>query len=326
MVAAVLRGQPSGDFQKTLADSLAFAGTLEGADLQRTNLRMAFLGPARGANADRGVWSPLNLSKADLFRADLSHASLRDAHASGTIFVEARMEGTVLRGADLRGANFRNASMRGADLRGACLRGAQFDGADLSGAKVDEADLRAGLFRRARVQPDAPDAACRPLAPVVFLSKPGVVSEAQRRWLVMAEGLISDAGFALSKLDPEDYPSSGALAEVARRIRACHGAIVLGLPDIEVQKGAWRPDTPASGNLDRRWLATPWSHVEAGMAIGLGLPVLLLADDDIRDGVFAPAIEGEQVWAASLRRSPLAEMAADWSEAVRRQAGAVTRA
>jgi len=45
VMAAVLRGMPSGDLQKLLADGLAHARTLEGADLQRTNLQGAYLSP-----------------------------------------------------------------------------------------------------------------------------------------------------------------------------------------------------------------------------------------------------------------------------------------
>jgi hypothetical protein len=40
VIAAALRGMPSGDLQKLLADGLAYARTLEGADLQRTTFRV----------------------------------------------------------------------------------------------------------------------------------------------------------------------------------------------------------------------------------------------------------------------------------------------
>ena len=43
VIAGVLRQEPTGDVQKLLADGLAYAPTLERADLQRTNLRDAYL-------------------------------------------------------------------------------------------------------------------------------------------------------------------------------------------------------------------------------------------------------------------------------------------
>jgi hypothetical protein len=73
VMAAVLRSSDAGVLQKLLADGLSHAPTLEGADLQRTNLQNAYLGSRAGRKA--------RLSGADFFKADLSGASLKDAEA-----------------------------------------------------------------------------------------------------------------------------------------------------------------------------------------------------------------------------------------------------
>src|SRR5215813_13154551 len=44
VTTAILRGQITSDFQKLLADGLAFALNLHRADLQKTNLQFAYLG------------------------------------------------------------------------------------------------------------------------------------------------------------------------------------------------------------------------------------------------------------------------------------------
>ena len=44
VMAAILRGQGTGNFQKLLADGLAFAPSLQRVDLQKTNLQYAYLG------------------------------------------------------------------------------------------------------------------------------------------------------------------------------------------------------------------------------------------------------------------------------------------
>lgn len=93
VMAAVLRGLPSGDLQKVLADGLAYAPTLAQADLQRTNLRNTYL-PLRNSEG--------TLERADFYRADLSGSSLKRARAAHAVFYQARLRGTVLRDADLR--------------------------------------------------------------------------------------------------------------------------------------------------------------------------------------------------------------------------------
>jgi hypothetical protein len=117
VIAAVLRGLETGNLQKLLADGLAYAPDLKGADLQRTNLQNAYLKPRR-----KGV----SLEGADFSRADLSGASLKNTSVSGGVFRKACLYHTVFKEADLRGANFFQADLTGAQFDGAKLKGANF--------------------------------------------------------------------------------------------------------------------------------------------------------------------------------------------------------
>ena len=110
VTAGILRQQPTGNFQKLLADGLAHAPSLVGADLQRTNLQGAYLGGT-------------DVSRADFFRGDLSHASLKGAVARESVFYQASLVGTVFSRADLRGANFYQADITHAAVRGRPPRG-----------------------------------------------------------------------------------------------------------------------------------------------------------------------------------------------------------
>lgn len=119
VIAGVLREEPSGNVQKVLADGLAHAPTLAGADLQRTNLHDAYL--SHGKEGPR-----VDLHGADFFRADLSQASLKRCNATKAKFKQATLVGTVFASADLRDANFTEADLLGADFDGAQLAGANF--------------------------------------------------------------------------------------------------------------------------------------------------------------------------------------------------------
>jgi Pentapeptide repeats (8 copies) len=121
VIAALLRGIETGELQKLLADGLAHAPSLRGADLQHCNLNGAYLG-------DR-LRQDIDLSGADFFNADLSRASLRGVTARGTVFYHATLQKTVLEQADLSDADFRDASLSGARFKGARLAGARFGGA-----------------------------------------------------------------------------------------------------------------------------------------------------------------------------------------------------
>lgn len=156
VIAALLRNTPTGELQKLLADGLAYASSLQGADLQECNLSRAYLGQrprtavahasvrllaagrrtqprsAGGANGQPDTpapATPIDLTVADLFHADLTSASLRGAVARNAVFYTAVARGTVFEEAHLEGADFRQAELEGARFAGAWIEGARFEGA-----------------------------------------------------------------------------------------------------------------------------------------------------------------------------------------------------
>jgi uncharacterized protein YjbI with pentapeptide repeats len=190
----LLGDTPSGELQKLLADGLAYADSLAGADLQSCNLSRAYWGsrprPAvtNGAmrmlsgihwtrNAARQSEADLSrkcviLTDADLSYADLSRASLRDATAARAVFRRCKAPDAVFEKADLRDANFKNADLAGSDFGNCDLAGANFTGADvrrvrftgarLGGAQFTDAQLDGACFTSASAIPDAVEAVLGP--------------------------------------------------------------------------------------------------------------------------------------------------------------------
>jgi uncharacterized protein YjbI with pentapeptide repeats len=101
------------------------------ADLNNSKLPNAALSGVRlgGANLSHADLSEANLSHADLFEANLSWADLREADLSS-----AKLDDADLRRADLKEANLRSARGWRAKLTLADFRKADLSGADLSGA------------------------------------------------------------------------------------------------------------------------------------------------------------------------------------------------
>jgi uncharacterized protein YjbI with pentapeptide repeats len=121
VIAALLRATETSQFQKLLADGLAYAPSLKWADLQECNLSGAYLGD----RPDRHV----DLSQADLYKANLTGASLKGATAKEVVFYSATLAKTILENADLSSADFRDSDLAGARFDGAVLDGARFSGA-----------------------------------------------------------------------------------------------------------------------------------------------------------------------------------------------------
>jgi uncharacterized protein YjbI with pentapeptide repeats len=146
VIAALLRGATPGTLQKLLADGLAFAPSLQNADLQNCVLVRAYLGVRPDREPD--------LTQADFFESDLTEASLKQVNACEAVFYRATLRRTVLRGTDLTKADFRDAILEGTDFREADLKDAKFAGATIDGARFEGArnvpdDLRVRLGEQA---------------------------------------------------------------------------------------------------------------------------------------------------------------------------------
>jgi hypothetical protein len=278
VMAAVLRGLPSGDLQKVLADGLAYAPTLENADLQRTNLYGSYL-PLRRPDG--------NLERADFYRADLSGSSLKNARADGAFFYQARLRGTVLQKAELRNADFFEADVTGANFAGAHLKGAKFRGTRgfpdelkqyLDDDHVYTADVPAPV--------PSPEVAAAQLT--VFLSLPSHRTASQEAICDRVATLLEKEGLETYRLAREEYPPSDALGEIRRRLLGCAGVVVLGLRANESSKEA-----SSSG-------ATPWTHVEAGMAYGCDIPLLMIRETGVESGAFENSVAGHRVYLIDL--------------------------
>jgi hypothetical protein len=161
------------------------------------------------------------------------------------------------------------------------------------------------------------------LRPSVFVSRPSVVTQAQRELEKACLTGLAEFGFAPMMLRRDDY-ASNPWAQLRRAVSAAHGAVILGFRQLRVDRGEWRPDTLEAREV-QGWLPTPWNQVEAGLAIMAGLPVLVVPEDGIVEGVFSSDTWGSGVNATTMDLWASPSAPADpslraWALAVRRRA------
>jgi uncharacterized protein YjbI with pentapeptide repeats len=272
-ISAVLRVSDTSEFQKVLADGLRFAppGSLREADFQRANLTNANLGGQL-----------IDVSRADFFQANLSGATLRNINAREAIFYEATLVGTRFSGADLSGANFTRALVESVDFSHARLAGANFAGAILRNVKMPQES--GAQLEGAIIQTVGELRADRSLK--VFVSRPGLLDRRQEAQFEAICGALRGNGCILEQLLPERYDQTYVLSNLASRMKTCEGLVVFGFVSLHVKDGVFRPGTEQSRALQNAAYATAWSHVEAGMALMQGIPVLLLSERGVSEGVF----------------------------------------
>ena len=92
-------------------------------------------------------------------------------------------------------------------------------------------------------------------------------------------------------LGRSDYPTELPLREVLLLARHCSGGVILGFEQYRSTSGVRRPGTDEE-TLDTNVVPfpTPWNQLEAGILVGLRLPLLIFREEGIQGGVFDPGV------------------------------------
>jgi uncharacterized protein YjbI with pentapeptide repeats len=140
-----LRRSREGDEVRTLVQAQTLS-VLERLNPSHKRDLIDFLHKARLIRRDRDA-AVISLSRADLSKADLSHARLPKAdfgraNLSGADLSKADLRATILSGVDLNAANLKEANLNFAKLKEANLKEANLKEANLSGVDLKEANLK----------------------------------------------------------------------------------------------------------------------------------------------------------------------------------------
>ena len=116
----------------------------------------------------------------------------------------------------------------------------------------------------------------------IFLSQPTWVPSRHSSGLDKFKNLLRAHGLEPRSVGVTDLPSQAPLEEVIELMKRCYGAIILGIPQIEVQSGKLKGEEITSPFS----LGTEWNHIEAALAYSLQLPVLVIHDVTVCRGIF----------------------------------------
>lgn len=272
VISSILRTLPTGVYQKTLADGLAYATDLTDADLQRTNLQNIYL----GSKTRR-----INLTSTDLFMSNLSYGLIDNVEARGAIFYNALLYGTIIKNSDFSNANFYGADLTNTKFKDVVLQGANFNKATHVPKEIADR-LTDGIFRS-----DEPvttvRAACEK---TIFFSMPGCMSKTDELTVLAYRQYLVERGYEVIYYNRDTYPQFGQLSQIKTSIEKCAALVAFGTKQTLVREGVYRPGMAGEQPLAENWLSTPWNEVEVGMAVMAGIPVLLVKDEAIESGIF----------------------------------------
>lgn len=284
VISSLLRTLPSSVFQKTVGDGLAYAQDLTGVDLQRTNLQDVCL---------EGKEGRLILNNADLFMADLSYALVKNVDAEYAYFYHGILLKTKFKNCNLRGADFRNTDLTGVSFEDVDLFEAKFDGATNIPEKIAKnlkefTDIKGRIYKKVYVpeKNELVKMGEKPSLGNIFFSIPGCASAEDYAIIGEYRKVLEGLRYNVIYYNRDQYPQFGQLNRVRKDILQSSAMVVFGFKQIRIERATFRPNTKEEEIWEKRWLPTPWNEIEVGLGTMLGLPILLVKDDDICSGIF----------------------------------------
>lgn len=273
VISSILRTLPTGVYQKTLADGLAYAIDLSQADLQRTNLQNIYLG-SKSAR--------LNLHSTDLFMSNLAHGLIDNVSATGVILYNAVLYCTIIKNSDFTDANFTGADLTNTRFNNVILKNANFNKAINIPDEIKKGLSDNGVY----IGEEPVTTQIESSGKTIFFSMPGYMSKNDEMTVLAYHNYLRELGFEIIYYTRDTYPRFGQLSQIKAAIEKCAAMVAFGTHQTLIKDGIYRPGMNGEHKIIDSWLSTPWNEVEVGMATMAGIPILLIKDNDIADGIF----------------------------------------
>lgn len=272
VVSSVIRVLPMGILQKTLVDGLASAKNLSNCDFQKTNMQDAYLGVKKGK---------IKIDKADLYLADLSYALIQNLTGHNIVFYRTILFGTKIKDCDFTNGNFAEADLTNTSFKNVILKGANFSGA----YNIPE-DIKSKLVNGKYPYRKPVTAKHYSLGKSIFFSMPGKMEKVKEMLTNEYKRILERKGYDVIYYNRDVYPLFGQFNRVRESLNHSVGMVVFGLKQINIHSATYRPNTDECVDWKDKWLSTPWSDIEVGMGLMKGIPILLVKDSELNNGVF----------------------------------------
>jgi hypothetical protein len=126
----------------------------------------------------------------------------------------------------------------------------------------------------------------------VFLSVTTPHTPGQEQLVRLLETALADVGLQSHTLGRNEWSFEAPLIPIRQMMLRCQGTVALALVRTLVTEGVDNPHGTARP-FQRRYLATPWTHIETAMAFQLGQPILVLRQEEVEpEGILDPAGSG----------------------------------
>ena len=162
----------------------------------------------------------------------------------------------------------------------------------------------------------------------IFVSVGTGLNDRQETFVSAVEARLRGIGFVPCTIGRNTFSTDAPLAAVMDLMDRCAGAVVIAVERYFLEEGRERRGSDREKRLGPTSFPTSWNQIEAAMAYGRGLPLLVLVDEQLHcDGL----LEKGNDWfvfelplePAALRSAAFAGLLEDWRSKVSKRSDAI---
>ncbi len=226
--------------------------------------------------------------------SNLTYGLIDNVDARGIILYNAHLYGTIIKNSDFTKANFVGADLTNSKFKNVYLAGADFSKATNIPLEISK-NLKNGIY----TSPSPVSTSSATNGKSIFFSMPGIMSKNDEMTVLAYRQFLLGLGYEVIYYNRDTYPRFGQLTYIKVAIEKCVGMIAFGTKQTYVKEGVYRPGMNGEKKMTECWLSTPWNEVEVGMATVVGIPILLVKDEEIEDGIFDDVISESFIYTIS---------------------------
>ncbi|MES2516878.1 MAG: hypothetical protein V4585_02150 [Bacteroidota bacterium] len=133
----------------------------------------------------------------------------------------------------------------------------------------------------------------------IFISRPSWIPDEFKAGVDNFYKLLDTHQLSPRTIGVSDYPNESPMDDIIKLMKKCHGTIVLGIPQIEINKGKIKDQKI----VPNQYLSTEWNHIEAAIAHTLEHPILIIQHLDLKRGIFDRGALNVFIYSVDMRDS-----------------------
>ncbi|TPR12292.1 hypothetical protein [Apilactobacillus timberlakei] len=124
----------------------------------------------------------------------------------------------------------------------------------------------------------------------VFLSRANVVGGYYEESVERLIQFLNDRDIETVTIGADHFSNDAPIDAIKKQMNDCSGVIVLGTPQELIKEGIRKPNANGQKDIKNEIHSTVWNQIEGAMGFCLDLPIMLITDNGINEGIFEKGV------------------------------------